>query len=528
MTAALALAAPAPAPPATAQLAPSSRQATAEPEPDTPTPTPEQTGPENPYAGIDRSRVRRCVGEPPRQTEDPMSPPCVAYWDGENNGGDTTKGVTKTQINLVVPGGLAQLGKGIGGIIEHFNSRYEFYGRKINVQYLTTEEFVSLLNPAQYGAYAEQIDTEMNAFGVITAGGLDGSTSTLYDLLADRGIISVDVAAGFRTEEELSQGPNADYKWSFSMSDDNLQEHVAEFVCKNLVGKRAIHAGDGLTDTTRRFGLIVQRNPTGASMTGSVLAAGLRACDASLAPTERMTYTWNAQPPTPSAPTVLAKLRSQGVTSVMCVCTNHVVGQALIASEELGWEPEWISTGTGFQGSDSNLAAFWPQNQLAHYFGVSAESKVNSYPGEAWFVAAREGDPTITAAYMQNQHSNWGLTLEAMYQSMLIFATGIQGAGPNLTPETFAAALREAEFTNPGAGGPPYYQQRIELEAGEHSFVKDATLTYWDPTIRPYDDPQLGTFCYVNHGRRYTLGNWPSNTEEKFYGKGRPADVPCR
>ena len=28
-------------------------------------------------AAVERARVRRCVGDPPRQTEDPQSPPCV-------------------------------------------------------------------------------------------------------------------------------------------------------------------------------------------------------------------------------------------------------------------------------------------------------------------------------------------------------------------------------------------------------------------------------------------------------------------
>src|SRR5581483_5682288 len=31
---------------------------------------------------------KQCVGNPPRQTEDPLSPPCVAFYSG-NNGGAT-------------------------------------------------------------------------------------------------------------------------------------------------------------------------------------------------------------------------------------------------------------------------------------------------------------------------------------------------------------------------------------------------------------------------------------------------------
>lgn len=99
-----------------------------------------------------------------------MSPPCVADWDGKDNGGATAKGVTKTQINVVMPGGPLQLEKGITGLIEHFNNLYEFYGRKLNLEFLTTDEFVSQLNPTQFAAYAEQIDTEMDAFAVLSPG----------------------------------------------------------------------------------------------------------------------------------------------------------------------------------------------------------------------------------------------------------------------------------------------------------------------------------------------------------------------
>src|SRR5438067_1531664 len=37
--------------------------------------------------------AKRCVGKPPRQSEDPLSPPCVAYFQG-NNFGSTYQGVT--------------------------------------------------------------------------------------------------------------------------------------------------------------------------------------------------------------------------------------------------------------------------------------------------------------------------------------------------------------------------------------------------------------------------------------------------
>jgi len=49
----------------------------------------------------ERPITKRCVGNPPRQTEDPSSPPCVAHFDGDN-GGSTATGVTPDEIRIVV------------------------------------------------------------------------------------------------------------------------------------------------------------------------------------------------------------------------------------------------------------------------------------------------------------------------------------------------------------------------------------------------------------------------------------------
>src|SRR5438067_5052613 len=64
-----------------------------------PTPTVTPTAPE-----IIQPRVKNCVGDPPRQIEDPQSPPCVNYWQG-NNGGATAFGVTANEIRISVPYG---------------------------------------------------------------------------------------------------------------------------------------------------------------------------------------------------------------------------------------------------------------------------------------------------------------------------------------------------------------------------------------------------------------------------------------
>ncbi|HUR49567.1 MAG TPA: hypothetical protein VMY88_08605, partial [Acidimicrobiales bacterium] len=58
-------------------------------------PPPDLTGPGG--KPLKTPSTKRCVGSPPRQTEDPLSPPCVASYTGDN-GGATYKGVTADEI----------------------------------------------------------------------------------------------------------------------------------------------------------------------------------------------------------------------------------------------------------------------------------------------------------------------------------------------------------------------------------------------------------------------------------------------
>ncbi|HUP69735.1 MAG TPA: hypothetical protein VM142_07955 [Acidimicrobiales bacterium] len=108
--------------------------------------------------------TKRCVGNPPRQTEDPVAPPCVAYFDGDNFG-KTYQGVTQDEIRLLVyiDGFVAETGgskgqesrpeeqyfdlfqppnpekgdehilvEGFRGWQRYFNERFQTYGRVVH------------------------------------------------------------------------------------------------------------------------------------------------------------------------------------------------------------------------------------------------------------------------------------------------------------------------------------------------------------------------------------------------------------
>jgi len=112
------------------------------------------TGRGAPDPGQPSASLKRCVGSPPRQTEDPLSPPCVAFFEGDNFGA-TMQGVSSDEIVVVV-----ELGGSAGTYtlvdiddpdqrFDHpvddaflavlasygrfFNQRYQTYGRRIHL-----------------------------------------------------------------------------------------------------------------------------------------------------------------------------------------------------------------------------------------------------------------------------------------------------------------------------------------------------------------------------------------------------------
>ena len=109
-----------------------------------------------------KAGTKRCVGDPPRQTEDPLAPPCVPFFDGDNFGA-TYQGVTKDEIRLLVlvDGGINYISgsdanntvlpratyydllqppeddehlviKGLRGWQRYFNERFQTYGRFVH------------------------------------------------------------------------------------------------------------------------------------------------------------------------------------------------------------------------------------------------------------------------------------------------------------------------------------------------------------------------------------------------------------
>jgi hypothetical protein len=153
-------------------------------------------------------------------------------------------------------------------------------------------------------------------------------------------------------------------------------------------------------------------------------------------------------------------------------------------------------------------------NQEAHMFGLSGFNK--------WVPGADM--PVNWAAEDQNPADNcpsgcYNWEFWAQYWDLLVLASGIQEAGPDLTPANFQAGLYRTTFPNPGCGAPPYYQGCVGFGPHDHTMIQDYAMVWWSNTAtEPYyfeGETAPGAYCYIGLGRRFR-DNWPSALQPFF------------
>lgn len=452
-------------------------------------------------------RVRSCVGDPPRQTEDPQSPPCVPYWDGDN-GGATSRGVTRDEIRVALPEVGFESLDSIKRLVAHFNKRYQFYGRKLNLlNFQAQGGLISHPDPRRDQGDAIYVDEELKAFASLATGLRWGSEHHYYDELARRRIISIAHGIGSQATED-SYRSFAPYKWGTMPGMDTMLRNTAEFVCNVLAGKAPIYAGGSQsTQPERIFGLIYQRTVDGAAPDMEPLTAGLARCGA--APGDDRTV--EDRPSSDAArngENQMLKMNEEDVTSVICICEVGDARRYLMpAASSQGYFPEWVVTSYINHDVDNGHREA-PPDQVRGVIGVTFKNKWNLREDMPWYWAIKDADPSWIPA------ENWYYHLASRYSSLLLLASGIQLAGPDLNPRTFQEGLFRATFPNPGAGGPPYYQARVGFEGGKHTMMGDAAMFWYSSNTRSTAEPSLvGAVCYVASGKRYSLGRWPSEAQ---------------
>jgi hypothetical protein len=496
-----------------------------------PTPTPPATPAK--LLSVPANEVKQCVGPPPlRQIEDPQSPPCIAYWKGDN-GGATAPGVTRDAIYVAVPtpNGFKQE---YDALANFFNERFEFYDRKLVFEYCSPG--------AGSDSQGSGDQAHQNADAAQAAAGCGGPrpfASTFYQFDNGR-YYNQEMGCRYKVVTVGSWEPYdttymsrcAPYIYNYPMVSQDMFGRLGDWACARLVGRTARWASGtaapgrpALNTTKRNFGIFLAPytadDPVARRSALDGLVDRLRQCGVKVPESQiiinPVSETQPGQAVDPaSASNAIAQMKQANVSSVICLCATFPFGALMRAASSSDYHPEWI--GSSFGGLDQvvilELAAA-PADELRSLFGLTFAPRQINPLLEPFNAAFEEGDPSLGPQTKSTDYSNF----TQIYRPILMLASGLQMAGPHLTPQTFLEGLRKTRFPNPITS---IHAGAVGVPQDGYSFTDDAAEWWWSNTARgPYSDDAAtgkGAICYVDGGARHEMGTWGHAEPEDFLG----------
>jgi len=436
------------------------------------------------------------------QTPDPQSPPCVADWPeaAMGNGGTTTRGVSGTEIRVGLPYDEASSSSldVLAAMATYMNRHFQLYHRRIVPVRLPWQDRspegqrAMAVSAAEHRVFASLIENHQGNERV--------DLTTWFDTLASNKVIGVMGETTFTDAHSLAR--LRPYAWSYAPLYDARLQNVAAATCGFLAGHPARPAG--FTGKTRRFAILYPESEAAAPMPPpTLLRRGLSQCGV-----DAPVYEYPAPTPPGDRPALqaqAARLSRDGVTTLIYVRAANAGNDPWFASASAaGYHPEWILTGNSVDRSPIEYMTTQP-DQATNTISLGSWNKARPDGGDALAVwkEVRPGKAPPMGEFV----------LEMFYKAVLLLASGIQMAGPGLTPDTFGTALQTTVFPNPGAGGRPYYQGTVGLDS-RPDMVRDFALMWWNPSTG-----EKGDWCYAAGGRRWHVGSWPRTDPGLFDDK---------
>ncbi len=437
-----------------------------------------------------------------------FAPECFANVD--DNGGATAPGVTEDTIKVVVyvapdtdpvldfitapinaDDTNEQIKATYQGYADMYNAVYQTYGRTVELEFLDGSG--QSADEVQARADAVKAMEEMGAFAVW--GGPVLSNAWTEEIKA-RGGVCIGCPALRDAEPSV---------FTITPSASQLSQHFVEYLSKKLAGKPAEHAGDeSMHGTERVFGQLYidtgsQDVQDGLDETQALLD------EAGIEFVEKIGYELDPGTLAEQASTAIARLQAAGVTTVIIGGDPIAPKTFTEVATQQGYFPEWILNGAALQDTTA-FGRTYDQEQWSHAFGLSSlAARVVNGLGDAerlyqWW--AGEYPPAVDSAGV-------------LQPNPAMFFLGVQGAGPNLTAETF----RQGMFSYP-PGRSTVTQQVISYgdhglwDGDDYAGIDDMTELWWDPTVEGPDEIRkdgVGMYRYVDGGTRYLIGDWPDD-----------------
>ena len=510
---------------------------------------------------------KQCVGNPPRQTEDPLSPPCVAFYAG-NNGGATYEGVTGNEIRVLMylegtacgacpNGGQGPQDTGSSGAETrpsgktydlgqapqpgepyhvvaarlwqaYFNARYQTYNRHVHffVQYSTDYSDDSKIN-----ADAAEDERSIHPFAVVfpdqKEDQIDGVMTKFAKAMANFGVLS------FGGSQPLAASFYSAYPgriWSYLPSTDQQAQQFASWVCSKVVGKPS-SLNPVSQNSPRKLGIIypsaVHTDPRPQPGNGQVGDDAGHAYGVQVQQdVERCSGNPNifghdvgqidvsggieiGQYTRGDATVRMHNFMQDGVTTV--VWAGGYEDDDTNAASSIGYQPEWIVSGDG-NLDDLVASRYQDQTEWSRAWVLTDQPLDPPWQQTVCYAAVKETDPGFP-------DSDTSIPCR-MYRDYRLFFTAVQVAGPTLDPSHVDQGLHAI----PGVQTSDPQVPACFFVTGDYTCVKDSIAMWWDATkTSPYSQ---GPGCYrvPYNGTRYLPGHWPGGNVDAQKNAG--AD-PC-
>lgn len=455
------------------------------------------------------------------------APPCVPVFTGDN-GGATSNGVTADEIKVgyYAPqenGDVSALLLGVldkredteqtvRNYVDMFNEIFETYGRRVVIERLdasgAADDEVAARNDAVRAA-------DNGYFAVVGGPALNNAFS---DELASRGVLCIE--CGQVAPDSVYQH-NAPFMWGSSPTPEEFMVNVGDYIANRLLNRPAEFAGDpAMREQQRVFGTVhLELDPPVYTEVEKIVLE--RGKERGFESKVNETYLFDIARAPERAPTIIAKMKEAGVTTIIFLGDPLMPIYLTQAATAQNYFPEWVVTGTAYTDT-TVLGRMYDQQQWAHAFGLSnlpvrmPRSQREAWKVHEWWYGAPP--PAETTA--------------PMYHTQLeILFLGIHMAGPDLTPQTFKAGMAHV----PARGGGPTLPQ---ISFGDNGYfenldgsprfdflaIDDITEIWWDPEAEGFDESERnegkGMWRYVDGGRRYRPGEMPSTEVRAFELEG--------
>jgi hypothetical protein len=435
------------------------------------------------------------------------APPCQPTFAG-NNGGATYKGVTSSQIEIVYyqpkqslalkailgPAGLApsvgQVNDYLARVTQFVNSRYELWGRQIHIDdYVSPSCQASPPSDDCFRQDAQTVAAKYHPFAVLYPRNL--TAPGFQEELSHLGIVNFG-GAGLPASFDTSQRP---YHYDNDMDGDTQAELTGEWYCKELANRKATYAGSAsLRAKARTAEILVEDTPEHVAA-AQHLASIINNCDHGGGAIIK-TFSPDTSQAVIQTTTLASQAKQSGITTLLYF-TDPVLPVFLTKQlTDQNYYPENVLVGSGYLDFDP-LGQLYDKKQWADAFGLGDLGDMGS-------PSVYDAGAVYRATHGSQQEFNGADNIQSFFSEL---CAGLQQAGADLNPGTFEHAM----LTLPSWGGTRYHSL-IKYGPGDYTGVSDARLVYWDPTRRSPVNGKAGTYVALNGGKRYTLGQFPSQT----------------